>query len=250
LLSFAFLLIFLLTNNKTNIPYWHNLNSLKTDSLKKKHVIHKKILKHRRLNISGFNPNSPDYDCVFTNKYTVKQRLKHYPFSRAAKIVVVSFRAMDRRRDILINDSVKIFDDGIRTKLPDSLLNKNTSGIKYESELHIENNQLNYSSLIEIMQLNRKQISKLTNILYNTRVRKPSDYADPGYKCYFPRNAFIFYDRNGKVFEYLEVCFECKHYQSLSNRVSVGTNCNQKYDLLKSFLIDVGIKYGTIQTGQ
>jgi hypothetical protein len=62
----------------------------------------------------------------------------------------------------------------------------------------------------------------------------------------FATVAFIFYDHNGKIFEYLEVCFECERYESLTDRISVGTNCNQKFDLLKKLAIDAGIKYGTV----
>jgi hypothetical protein len=128
------------------------------------------------------------------------------------------------------------------------MFEKKLTDTMFEAGIHIRKSRLNYASLIEVKQLNRYQIVQLTDILYNTEVRKPSDYANPGYTCYSPRNAFIFYDRGGKIFEYLEICLECKHYRSLSDRISVGTDCNQKYDLLNRLLIDVGIKYGTTRS--
>lgn len=191
------------------------------------------------------NPHPTEDDCVLTTRYTAAQRLKHYPFSTAVKIYAVSFRWTDRRRDYLIGDSVKIYDDGIRSKLPDSLLNQSSYENKYESGLHVENQKLNYSSLIELQELDSKQINKLTNLIFNTRVKKPNNYAYPGLSCYSPRNALVFYDKDGNVFDYLEICFECKHFESKNGKISIGHFCNQKYDLLRQFFIDLGIQYGT-----
>jgi hypothetical protein len=208
----------------------------------------KKSKRSGRHFIHTFKPNPPENDCVLTTKYTVAQRLKKYPFSMAAKIEAVSFRYMDRRRDILIGDSVKIYDDGIRSKLPDSLLNKNSYENKYESGLHIEHQILNYSSLLELRELDDKQIDKLTDLIFNTTVKKKiNNYADPGFDCYQPRNALVFYDKNGIVYDFLEICFECERYRSLLDKISIGSNCNQKFDLLKQFFIDIGIQFGTIK---
>ena len=195
----------------------------------KKPIIHKKAIKHQRLKIGSLNHHPSDDDCVFTSRYCIDQWLKLYPYCRAKKIIAVSFPGIQPNGNVLINDTLNV---------PDTI---------FKNELHIKNGKLNYSSIIEIKELNSEQIAKLTNIIYNTRVRKPSNYADPGYKCYNPRNALIFYDRDGKIFDYLEVCFECLQEESQSHKITIGTYCNQKYDLLKSIFIDVGIKYGTSQ---
>lgn len=243
---FVLLITFLLANSKILIPYQYNLNSPKTDTLKKRHANHKKALYRKDYNVERFNPSSPDYDCVFTRRYTLEQRLKRYPFSKSARIEVVSYWAMEPRKDVSIDDTLNASDTLNRKRLVVSL-NKNLPDSIFKAGIPLRKSRLNYASLIEIKQLNREQIGKLTNILYNTAFRKPKTFPDPGYTCYNPRNAFIFYDRNGKIFEYLEVCLECKHYRSLTDRISVGTGCNQKFDLLKGFLVDVGIKYGTIE---
>ncbi|BAU53620.1 alpha/beta fold hydrolase [Mucilaginibacter gotjawali] len=232
--------------NAKILEFLRNVDFVKSDSLKPKISIQKRTIS-ADFKIGIRNPHPTDDDCVFTNHYSVAERLKKYPFSKALKIVAVSFRYMDRRREYLTNDSVKIYDDGIHAKVPDSLLHKNPFDIQYESGLHVKNQKLNYSSLIEIQNLSGKQIEKFTNLIYNTTVRKQTDYADPGYTCYSPRNAIVFFDKNGKVYDYLEVCFECMHYRTLSDKFSIGTYCNQKYDLLRQFFIDTGIDYGTIK---
>lgn len=180
-------------------------------------------------------------DCVFTNRYTISQRLKRYPFSKAVKIIVLSYPLQDMEPEIIYKtDSA----DHVQADTSD----KGYDSVK--TGLHIKNGVLNVSSLKEVKTLNTRQINNLTNILYNTTYRRKSVImvADPGGKCFNPRNAILFYDKNGKIFDYLVVCFECQHYESLSDKISVGTYCNQKYDLLKKFFIDAGIKYGTINT--
>ena len=175
-------------------------------------------------------PESPiptsDEDCVFVKKYTAAQRLKKYPFSKAAKIVAVSY-------EWALEDSIDA------PKRPDTV---------FISDLHIKHGRLNYSSLKEIKQLDAKEINQLTNIIYNTDYKKDMNSISPGHECFSPRNALLFYNKNGKIFDYIEICFECEMYQSLSEKLHIGTLCNQKFDMIKQFFIDAGIKYGTTNT--
>jgi len=117
----------------------------------------------------------------------------------------------------------------------------------FPAGLNIRNGELNYSSLKEVKYLNQRQINSLTNIMYNTTYKRKNIIADMGASCFNPRNAFIFLDKNGKVFDYLEVCFECERMESLSGRIWFKTGCNQQLDYLKKFLIKTGIRYGTIE---
>jgi len=171
-------------------------------------------------------------DCVFIDRFSLRQRLAKYPFSKAAKIVAVSYAWGEPRHDILVDDTV--------ARQPDT---------GFRSDLHVENGKLSYSSLKEIKTLNQSQISALTNIIYNTAYRKKGTrMPDPGYACFSPRNALLFYDKHGRIYDYLEICFECEKTSSPSDKITVGTDCTQKLDLLKKFLLDVGIKYGTLKT--
>ena len=51
-----------------------------------------------------------------------------------------------------------------------------------------------------------------------------------------------------KVFEFIEICFECDRTRESSNRVSLGTGCNQKLQLIRNYFKAVGINFG-VTTG-
>jgi len=160
------------------------------------------------------------YGCVIKNKYSVSQRLKRYPFSKAAKILAVSFKYG------MPNDS---------------------TAKEYDYGLNVADSVLDQRSLIEIKQLSTAQINSLTNIMYNINTRSGKGYPDPGYSCFAPRNALVFIDRNGKIFDYLEVCFECDQMRSQSDKIYFKKDCLQLMDVFKQFFIDVGIQYGTLK---
>jgi len=174
-------------------------------------------------------------DCVFTNKFTISQRLKKYPFSKAIKILAVSY------------DGTPEFNEDITTNgdTLDPMTHKKYSRHKIHG-LHFDKDTLNYVSLFEMKLLSPKQTNRLTNILYNTDHRVPNNFSSLGYSCFNPRNALIFYDKNGKVFDYLEICFECNKMRSKSGKIFFHSACTQNLDFIKEFLIDVGIKYGTL----
>jgi hypothetical protein len=173
-------------------------------------------------------------DCLLTNKYTIAQRLKKYPFVRAWKILAVSYDGTSEPNLLVLANG-----DTINAATNEKVINFRPHG------LFFKNDTLDYKYLFETKQLTKSQINRLTNILFNTDVKIHNDYADPGYKCFEPRNALIFLDENGKVFDYIEICFTCEGTRSKSDRVYLGP-CNQKYDMVKKFFIDLGIKYGTI----
>jgi len=62
--------------------------------------------------------------------------------------------------------------------------------------------------------------------------------------CYNPRNAILFKDKNGKVFEFIEICFECKRVRESSEKISLGQMCDQKLDMIKDIFKKAGIEYG------
>ena len=169
--------------------------------------------------------------CVFRKQYSLKQRLTQYPFSKAVKILVVSYP--------LQYDDQPIHDDAGKR------LNPYIDTIK--SGLHIKNGILNDTSLIEKKQLTSFQINKLSNLIYNISYRKRNRLISPGAKCFDPRNAIIFFNKKGEIFDYVQICFGCNNYQSFSENINLSIDCNQKFDLLKRFFIDTGIKYGTIE---
>jgi hypothetical protein len=107
-----------------------------------------------------------------------------------------------------------------------------------------QNDTICYARLFEVKMLTYTQVDNLTDILYNYGVWVITHIAGT-HDCYNPRNAIIFLDKNGKPFEYIEICFECKRTEESSTRISIGQPCDQKMDMLKDFFSKAGIEYGT-----
>jgi len=148
-------------------------------------------------------------ECFVHNKYSEKERLNIYPFNKAAQVMLISF-------DV---------DEGIPVK----------------------SNRLNEQEITEKVVLSHKDIDSLTNIFYNigfTPLKGAQPYANLT-SCYEPRNGVLFLDDNGKVFEYLEMCFACKRQVNSSKKINDGEYCSTKFDLLQLFFNKAGIKYGT-----
>jgi hypothetical protein len=217
------------------------------DTLKKhpakKHLSKKEI---ERL-MAEENKNYKPYfdDCTFVNKYTAKQRLIAYPYSNTTKIVAVSYPCYCAvpHAEIIIDKP-----DGQQ-----DTIDKATKDTILRTGLIVNNGVLDPSSIKEMKILTPAQINRLTNIIYNTRLKVyqnrhlvPALFENGGGGCFNPRNALLFIDKNGKIFDYLEVCFECTVADSKSGKISLGSGCNQKFDLLKKYFIEIGIKYGTI----
>jgi hypothetical protein len=162
-------------------------------------------------------------DCIFTNKYSAQRRLAFYPFSKAAKVLAVSYKYAGL--DIDESNDLKNFP---------------------RRGLHIKNGILDTTTLIEIKKLKPEQTDELTNLIFNTDYKNKSELhvAALG-KCFEPRNALIFLNADDKVIDYLEICFECKQNYSKSKRFDIGTLCNQKYELLSNYFKSIGVQYGT-----
>lgn len=147
------------------------------------------------------------HNCIEKSKDDFTTRLKNYPFNSSAQIQIVSFKS-----DYLPRLNDKLF----------------------------------YSKLTEVKTLTFSQVDKLTDILYNY------GYGGEVYivrtaNCYMPRNAILFLDSNGKVFEFIEICFECRNTRESSEKISLGEMCDQKMSMLKDFFKTAGIQYGVIE---
>ncbi|GAA3972741.1 hypothetical protein [Mucilaginibacter dorajii] len=188
-------------------------------------------VKHREPGVSysreSFEGYKPWFDnCVFTNKYTIQQRLKMYPYSKAVKVLAVSYAGNEV--------SAPSYKGHITGKKALGLV--------------IHQNQLDYSTLIEHKVMDFAAINRLTEIIFNTDYKvQLKDFATMGHTCYEPHNAFIFLNKEGKVIDFLEICFECKQYRSMHNKLTVGEYCTQKFDMLKRCFIDQGVNYGTLK---
>lgn len=157
--------------------------------------------------------------CKKTGKMTAQQRFNQFPFAKAAEIKVIAF-------------------------------NQKISGpVGHELEIHIDSIVLNKSIFnpdryTEVATLNRNQIDKLTDIIFNfsnstkTNVSKASG-------CYEPRNAIFFLDPNNIIIAYIEICFECDGYRTSNlKKLNLGDMCTEKFEMIKNVFRESKIKYG------
>ena len=156
-----------------------------------------------------------NHNCIKRSNKTFTSRLKYYPFNVASSVQLVSF------------DLGKyIIDD--------------------EDSIKKINNQVLKSKLNEVKTLTLPQIDKLTDILFNYGFRGDILVIQE-LACYDPRNGIVFLDKNNKVVECIEICFECRKTVQSSEKIAIGEMCDQKLDMLKNFFKEVGIEYGTIK---
>lgn len=146
-----------------------------------------------------------NHKCVNLPKKSFSTILKKYPFNKAAKIQFVSFKG---------------------NKLP------------------AENDTICVSKLFEVKTLTLPQVDSLTNIMYNIGFGGTILIVEE-MACYNPRNAILFIDNSDRVFEYIEICFECEQTVSSSDKIDFGEVCNEKFKLIKKQFLNAGIIYGT-----
>ncbi|WDF76111.1 hypothetical protein PQ469_19665 [Mucilaginibacter sp. KACC 22773] len=169
-------------------------------------------------------------DCTFTNRYSVQKRLQKYPFSKAAKILAISYHSLEVPSPKK-NDSLA----------PGFMSPKN---ILLRGGFKIRADTLDLSTILECKTLSKPQISELTNIIFNTNFKHTGNNITGGASCYEPRNAFVFINKKGEIYDYLEICFACQHYSSKSDKLDVGAECTQKYELLRRYFKSLNIRFG------
>jgi hypothetical protein len=154
-------------------------------------------------------------------------RIKNYPFSKAEKIQLVSYKNHTEGQINYYIDSLPRMNDTVC-----------------------------YSKLFEIVTLRKAQVDSLTDVLYNYGHK--STYTAPNgvyfigsdKSCYNPKNAILFLDQENNVFEFIEICFECDKWKTSSEKIKMGESCSDKMTLLKDFFAVSGIRYGTIKTDE
>jgi len=179
-------------------------------------------------------PQRVNNDCFRNTNWSVDKRLKNYPFNKTSQIQFVSFENnTDSTRPLTLRKNGL----EIQTEIVDYAI--------FQDSLPRINDTICYSKLLEVKSLTFSQVNKLTDIIYNYGFSKNSVYATKA-GCFEPRNAILFLDNNGKVFEFIEVCFHCGNIKSSNNNIAFGDMCIQKMDMLRSLYKEIGIKHGVI----
>ena len=148
-----------------------------------------------------------DQNCVYNNKYSESQRLSFYPLN--------------------ISDTVKLI-----------------SFIYHINNYPVKKGHLVRDSILEIRVLNKTDIDRLTDILFNYTSNKQGNIRSTR-SCFQPRNAILFIDRIGLVREYALISFSCDQYEISSNRIEKWDPCYQKSQMILRLFISAGVKYGT-----
>jgi hypothetical protein len=163
---------------------------------------------------------------------TLEKRLNKFPFKDATKIEIISFNLESDRIDDLPKPILK---DSI---IDNKIEKVNISFISLE-ELIAQND---FERIIQRKSLTLNSISKLSDILYNTCSKyNVSNIIKLG--CYNPRNGILFYNEFGEIYEYLEICFECKQIISKSKNIQDTEDfCTYVYSELNKFFIKNGIE--------
>src|SRR5690606_20985262 len=119
--------------------------------------------------------------CIKKKSINSEKRLKIYPFNIASEIKFVSFKNLETQ-------------DG--------------ETFYYGHSIPKLNGKIDVDKLLEIEIANVSEIDSLTNILFNYGLKKKINTIEP-VGCYEPRNAILFYNTNGEIFDYIEICFQC-----------------------------------------
>ncbi len=152
--------------------------------------------------------------CQKTNILLVEERNKQYPFNKAKRIELISFS--DTTSDFAI-------------------------------ALPVKNGRLEYSKILDQKKLDTGQVNVLTDIWFNvgrTPIHNIKYTYSTGASCYEPRNGIIFIDAQDRVFEYVEICFGCQRNRYSSKRIKPWDDCEQKYEILRNYFAQQGVKFG------
>lgn len=169
-----------------------------------------------------FNKEIDKLNCKKNNALHAEDLLKLFPYNISEKVVIVSYQ----------NHVPGIIGEELQKYL-DKIVNK-----KISSE--------DLNEFKEIKILDRSEIIKLSDIIYNNGYKsKPTIYE--GAKCYSPQNAILFINKEEKLFGFIELCFGCSKFRTTDNKITLGDECSQKYNLIKEFFKENNITYGTIE---
>ncbi|MDZ7900695.1 MAG: hypothetical protein U5N85_22045 [Arcicella sp.] len=182
--------------------------------------------------------------CKEVKLFSVRMRNNMYPFKKATKIELVAFEDIDNYRDNYISDTT-FFDNGdINNSYPPLQLFKFAS--KFRDKKHInKTDDFSLPPFKKRVVVSSDSRDSLSNILFNFKFlgKTRTDY---DVKCYQPRNAILFYDAEGNLLEYLEICFSCTGRRLSWNNNNIDW-CDSKYEKLGLLFRQSGIKFGTYE---
>lgn len=173
-------------------------------------------------------------DCGMYGKKSVEQRNKLFPFSKARKVLLVSYK--DYAFSLPPNDDDTIFVP------PPSGINRYV--------IHNEEFRDRIYHTVEEAELKLSDVEQLSNIIVNFRLKKfESGLVVAHSLCYTPRNSILFFDEHGLIICNYEICFDCWESFMKPDTDNLTTHddvygCEKKLELIRELFRKNGIKYG------
>lgn len=173
--------------------------------------------------------------CYRINKLSIEKRNQNYPYNKTAKIVFASFE--DNSRKLKLFENTKLNKNGMNSFMDGEVMKI------YVDSLKKDLSKYNPDLFEEKVELSENQKNELTDLIYNFGNNHKNAVMWAA-KCYMPRNAILFFDDNDKLFEFVEICFECNNYRLSTKKFDLNNNCAEKLYLLKDQFAKAGIRYG------
>lgn len=192
----------------------------------------------------AFSQRKSNLECGFFGTKTIEQRNNLFPFSKAKKVVMISYPNEDGF--VIMND------DGTTRISKNDSLDLAKFGFKIEKEFKFQYNDtlpIKVFDVTKIVGLNTNEINDLSNLMFNFNykvINKKKPIESSITKCYTPRNAFIFLDEKQNVISVLEICFECRQYylypESENFGNVLGKRCDITLDYFKRIFLEKGFE--------
>jgi acyl carrier protein len=190
----------------------------------------------------SFSQRKSNIECGFFGTKTIEQRNNLFPFSKAKKVIMISYPNEDGF--VIMND-----DGTTRTSKNDSL-DLAKFGFIIEKEFKFQYNDtlpIKVFDATKIVELYTNEINDLSNLMFNFNykiINKKKPIESSITKCYTPRNAFIFLDEKDKIISVLEICFECQQYNLIPNSENFGNVLGKKCDKTLVYFEEIFLKKG------
>ena len=159
-------------------------------------------------------------------KYYSAERANFYPLNITFKVAIVSF-----------DKQVKKIDSS-DWRFGKSAYKDYAGDVKYG--LPFLNDTIRLSKLIQSKILSNNQVDSLTDILYNTCYRWTITETRKA-MCYLPHNAILFFDKNERFIDYIEICFDCHQFKYSNKKIVRFEECDFSVLELKNYFRDMGL---------
>ncbi len=167
-------------------------------------------------------------------KISTAEILNSFPLKKAVKIKIVSYN-IDFPGIALPPPPPKIASDPAAVK-------KWEESLKKPIDINDILSKENLVGIDESKTLTLAEIHQLYNVIYNTCGKFVGGNVMVN-KCFFPRNAVLFYDENDKVFDIFEICFECDGLRTSSKETMfINDQCSKFYPELEKFFQSKGLQ--------